>query len=187
VGFLTVIVCAVWQRGGVTLPVARYCLVWLALAVFTSGSFAHQPVFNPGSPTPERAYRVLEPTISKVITSEAQGERNWHALDVQSGFRLDVALFVGANCSANFNPKLYVVGKELSGQAPFPLPSGFGALAVENTWSQYSGHGIVGRRYYLVVEHGNTSGWYFLSLGGSEVSGGTSAGRTALSRFNACR
>jgi hypothetical protein len=111
---------------------------------------------------------------------------------------LNVALFVGAPCVKDFKPHLYVVGPGLEGAAPFEISAGTGALQIENAWGDYSGHGVVARRtptlirtlaagrYDLVVDHGNARGWYFISLGGDEVMGGSIDGRAALSRFNRC-
>jgi hypothetical protein len=171
----------------------------LALLLVSSLALAHQPLFNAGSPTQEQAYRVSSPEISKVITAESRtGSRNWYSLEVEEGFNLDVGLFVGAPCPKAFAPRLYLVSATEKGTAPFSLPSGYGALAGNNTWSDYSGHGVVARKtptlekrlkagkHYLVVEHGQSKGWYFLSLGGLEVAGGTADGRAALGRFNRC-
>jgi hypothetical protein len=161
-------------------------------------SLAHQPWFNPGSPTRARAYQIRQPNISKVITAEAKGGCDWYSLEVKAGFKLDVALFVGAACVKEFKPRLYVVGPGLEGAAPFELPAGTGALQLENAWGDYSGHGLIARRtptlirtlaagrYDLVVDHGNARGWYFISLGGDEIMGGSVDGRAALSRFNRC-
>jgi hypothetical protein len=160
---------------------------------------AHQPWFNPGSRGADRAFIIPEPTISKVITAEGvPGAANWYKLEVGEGFRLDVALFVGARCDNAFNPRLYLVSRDLEGTLPFQAPEGMGGLAVAPGWTAYSGHGITGRKtetlirqlkrgtHYLVVRQGNARGWYFLSLGGLEVSGGTSDGRAALERFARC-
>jgi hypothetical protein len=172
---------------------------FLALLFVSSLALAHQPLFNAGSPSREQAFLVSNPEISKVITAESRtGSRDWYRLEVGDGFALDVALFVGAPCPKAFAPRLYLISQGLGGSAQFALPSGYGALAVENTWTDYSGHGVTARksptlekrlaagRHYLVVEHGQSKGWYFVSLGGSEVSGGTPEGRAALARFNRC-
>jgi hypothetical protein len=160
---------------------------------------AHQPLFNSGSASRENAFMIADPEVSKVITAESRSNsRDWYSLEVKEGFVLNVALFVGALCPKTFNPRLYLVGQNLEGTAPFILPTGTGTLAVANTWTDYSDHGVVARKsptlekrlkagkYYLVVEHGASKGWYFLSLGGLERSGGTPEGRTALARFNRC-
>ena len=168
------------------------------LLVLSGWSLAHQPLFNSGSPTRAQAYQIQQPNISKVITAEAKGGRDWYSLEVKAGFKLNVALFVGAPCAKEFKPRLYVVGSGLEGSAPFELPAGTGALQLENAWGDYSGHGVVARRtptllrtlaagrYDLVVDHGASRGWYFISLGGDEVMGGNVEGRAALSRFNRC-
>lgn len=172
--------------------------VLLAIAFLSSLALAHQPLFNAGSPTREQAFVIPNLEISKVITSESRSERNWYALEVTRNLELDLTLFVGASCPKAFTPRLYLIAPNLEGTAPFTLPQGMGALAIANTWTDYSGHGVVARKspsferrlsagkYYLVVEHGQSKGWYFLSFGGSEVSGGTTEGRTALARFNRC-
>jgi hypothetical protein len=171
----------------------------LVLLLVSSLALAHQPLFNAGSPSKEQAFEIVSPEISKVITAESRtGSRNWYALKVEDGFNLDLALFVGAPCPKAFVPRLYLVSAAEKGTAPFNLPNGYGALANNNTWSDWSGHGVVARKtptlekrlkagtHYLVVEHGQSKGWYFLSLGGSEIPGGTSEGRAALARFNRC-
>jgi hypothetical protein len=175
----------------------------LMLIGLADWSLAHQPWFNPGSPTRAQAYQIQQPNISKVITAEAKGGRDWYSLEVKAGFKLDVALFVGAPCVKDFKPRLYLVGPGLEGpgsssSVPFEMPAGTGALQLENAWGDYSGHGVVARRtptllrtlatgrYDLVVDHGNARGWYFISLGGDEVMGGSNEGRAALSRFNRC-
>jgi hypothetical protein len=176
---------------------SRFGLIFAVMALMGSG-LAHQPWFNPGSPTRAQAYPIQQPQISKVITAEAKGGRDWYSLEVKTGFKLDVALFVGAPCPKEFKPRLFVVGPGLEGAAPFELPTGAGALQLESTWGDYSDHGVVARRtptllrtlpagrYDLVVDHGTSRGWYFISLGGDEVMGGSANGRNALSRFNRC-
>ncbi len=176
---------------------SRFGLIFVVIVLASSG-LAHQPWFNPGSPSRAQAYQIQQPSISKVITAEAKGGRDWYSLEVKAGFKLDVALFVGAPCVKEFKPRLFVVGPGLEGAAPFELPAGTGALQIENAWGDFSGHGVVARRtptlirtlaagrYDLVVDHGKARGWYFISLGGDESFGGSSEGRNALSRFNRC-
>lgn len=172
---------------------------FLIALVFIGTALAHQPFFNAGSPTRETAFVVANPEVSKVITAESRtNSRNWYALEVKQDFVLDVALFVGAPCPKAFQPRLYLIGRNLKDTVPFAIPQDMGGLAVANTWLDYSGHGVVARKsptlekrldagkYYLVVDHGQSKGWYFLSLGGSEIAGGTPEGRSALSRFNRC-
>jgi hypothetical protein len=171
----------------------------IACVVLVSSVVAHQPLFNPGSPSAERAFRIAEPQVSKVITAEARsGGQDWYVMDVGNSFRLDVALFVGAPCPKAFMPKLWLVGPGLDGRAPFAVPVGMGAVNVGEGWMEYSGHGVVARKsptlirmlnagkYYLMVDHGESRGWYFISMGGDELPGGTSEGRAALARFNRC-
>jgi hypothetical protein len=176
---------------------SRFSSILATIALMGSG-LAHQPLFNPGSPTRTQAYQILEPNVSKVITAQAKGGRDWYSLEVKGDFKLDVGLFVGATCPKEFRPRFYLVGPGLEGTAPFELPAGNGVLQVENTWSDYSDHGVVARRtptmlrtltagrYDLVVDHGEARGWYFISLGGTETPGGSNEGRNALSRFNRC-
>ncbi len=172
---------------------------FLVVLMFLGVALAHQPFFNSGSPTRETAFVIANPEVSKVITAESRtGSRNWYAFEVKQNFSLDVALFVGANCPKAFQPRLYLIGRNLKDPVSFAIPENMGGLAVANTWSDYAGHGVVARKsptlekrldagqYYLVVDHGQSKGWYFLSLGGSEIAGGTSEGRSALSRFNRC-
>ena len=170
-----------------------------AVLTFFGLALAHQPFFNAGSPTRESAFLISNPEVSKVITAESRtNSRNWYALEVKQDFALDLALFVGAPCPKAFQPRLYLIGRNLKETVPFGIPENMGGLLVANTWSDYSGHGVVARKsptlekrldagqYYLVVDHGQSKGWYFLSLGGLEKSGGTAEGRAALSRFNRC-
>jgi hypothetical protein len=173
---------------------------WLGFgAILAGAALAHQPLFNPGSSTPSTAFVIEEPEVSKVITSKSSGAgRNWYTLEVGDGFRLDVTLFVGARCEAGFKPRLFLVSRSLKDRATFELPAGFGASSTPDAWTAYSGHGVTARKgatlertlsagkHFLVVDHGAGKGWYFLSLGGSEVPGGTAAGRTALQQFNRC-
>jgi hypothetical protein len=178
------------------------CLLkpWIAAVILLgSVALAHQPWFNPGSRSAERAFVIPDPQISKVITAEGTpGAADWYKLEVNGGFRLDVALFVSASCAKVFNPRLYLIGRDLQEALPFRVPQGMGGLAVAPDWTAYSGHGVTGRKtetliralkagtYYLVVQHGEARGWYFLSLGGLEISGGTNEGRAALARFQRC-
>lgn len=64
----------------------------LAGCLLFAGAGAHQPLFNPGSGTLDSAFRLLQPTVSKVITVQGRaGGRDWYALTTGAGFRLDVA------------------------------------------------------------------------------------------------
>lgn len=68
----------------------------LAASLLCAGAGAHQPLFNPGSGTLDLAFRVPQPTMSKVITVQGRaGGRDWYALTTGAGFRLDVAVFGG--------------------------------------------------------------------------------------------
>jgi len=171
------------------------------IRLLASLGFAHQPFWNPGSPTLEQAYRVLEPTVSKVVTSQlGAGQLGFYVLELSAGFVLDLGLFVGAACPPAFQPRMWLVGPSLQGsqRPPFAIPEGMGAEVSEGGWRDYRGHGLVARKgpefrrrlpggtYYVVVEAGNAAGYYMISLGGSEVPGGTPEGRAALGRFNRC-
>ena len=163
--------------------------------------FAHQPFWNPGSPTLQQAYRVLEPTISKVVTGQlSAGQLDFYAFELAAGFVLDLGLFVGAACPATFQPRIWLVGPGVQGnqRPPFAIPDGLGARIFEGGWRDYRGHGLLARKgpllretlqggtYYVVVDAGSAGGYYMLSLAGAEVAGGTSEGRAALARFNRC-
>jgi len=171
------------------------------IILLASAGFAHQPFWNPGSPTLEQAYKVLEPGVSKVVTSQLNaGQLGFYVLELSAGFVLDLGLFVGAACPPAFQPRMWLVGPGLQGNArpPFPTPEGMEARVFSGGWRDYRGHGLVARKgpefrerlsggtYYVVVEAGNAAGYYMISLGGSEVPGGTPEGRAALGRFNRC-
>ncbi|MDX2005780.1 MAG: hypothetical protein SFU83_10930 [Meiothermus sp.] len=179
------------------LALASLCSFLLSLS---SLALAHQPFWNAGSPTLAQAYRVLEPTVSKVVTGNlAAGQLAFYAFEVAAGFVLDLGIFVGAACPSGYAPRMWLVGKSLpKAQAPFALPEGMGAKVFEGGWQPYQGHGLVARKgpefrerlaggtYYVVVEAGGAAGYYMISLGGSEIPGGTAEGRAALGRFNRC-
>lgn len=163
--------------------------------------WAHQPFWNPGSPTLQQAYRVLEPTISKVVTGQlGAGQLGFYAFELAAGFVLDLGLFVGAACPAAFQPRMWLVGPGVQGnqRPPFDVPEGLGARVFAGGWRDYRGHGLLARKgpelqerlqggtYYVVVEAGNAAGYYMISLAGAEVPGGTVEGRAALARFNRC-
>lgn len=173
----------------------------LAGFLLCAGAGAHQPLFNPGSGTLETAFRVPQPTVSKVITVQGRaGGRDWYALSTGAGFRLDVAVFVSSACDAAYRPRLWLVGPGVPVTAGGPdfVPDGWGAVGVSGPYAAYSGHGVVGWRgptlartlgagtHYLVLEHGTRGGWSFISLAGAEVPGGTTEGRAALGRFGRC-
>jgi hypothetical protein len=143
----------------------------------------------------------LEPTVSKVVTSQlGAGQLGFYVLELSAGFVLDLGLFVGAACPASFQPRMWLVGPGVEGNArpPFPIPEGLGARVYSGGWRDYRGHGLVARKgpqfrkqlsggtYYVVVEAGNAAGYYMISLNGAEVPGGTPEGRAALVRFNRC-
>jgi len=163
-------------------------------------ALAHQPFWNPGSPSLEEAYRVARPTVAQVVIGRlASGERHYFLLSAPAGFSLDAALFVGGACPEAFQPRLWLLGPGLRGEAPpFPLPEGYGARVYQGGWRDYRGHGLVARKgpearerlpggaHYLVVEAGPTGGYYLLSLAGAEVPGGSPEGFAAIPRFNRC-
>lgn len=78
------------------------------------------------------------------------------------------------------------------------MPEGYGAVLGEGNWKPFSTHGLVGREgpqinqlllsgtYYLVVQANEASGFYLVSLSGSESFGGGAGGREAIPRFNTC-
>lgn len=171
------------------------------IILLASVGFAHQPFWNPGSPSLEQAYRILEPTVSKVVTSQVNaGQLGFYIFELAAGFVLDLGLFVGAACPPAFQPRMWLVGPGLEGheRPPFAIPGGMGAKVFAGGWRDYRGHGLVARQgpelrerlrggtYYVVVEARNAAGYYMLSLAGAEVPGGTSEGRAALARFNRC-
>ncbi len=171
------------------------------IILLASAGFAHQPFWNPGSPSLEQAYSIVEPTVSKVITSQVNANQmGFYELELPAGFVLDLGLFVGAACPAAFQPRMWLVGPGIAGNArpPFAIPGGMGARLFTGGWRDYRGHGLVARKgpelrerlaggsYYVVVEAGGAAGYYMISLAGAEVPGGTLEGRAALGRFNRC-
>ena len=161
--------------------------------------WAHQPLYNPGSPSLEAAYRIEDPDVSKVVTGQlGSGEAAYHLLELTETTRVSGTLFMGNGCEAAFSPKLWLVGYDALGAAPFTVPGGTGASAFEGDWESYNGHGVRGFRgpsftimlepgsHYLVVHSSEGEGYYMLSLAGHEVPGGTSEGRQAIRRFNRC-
>ncbi len=173
----------------------------LPLLPLLAWAWAHQPFWNPGSPGLEAPYRVLDPGVAQVITGRLNpGGWDYYLLELPPGFTLDASLFVGAVCPPGFQPRLWLLGPGIQGEAapPFPLPPGVGARAYSGGWRDYRGHGLVARRgpafretlpggrHHLVVEAGAAGGYYLLSLNGREVPGGTAEGRAALGRFNRC-
>lgn len=82
--------------------------------LLASVGFAHQPFWNPGSPSLEQAYRILEPTVSKVVTSQVNaGQLGFYVLELAAGFVLDLELFVGATCPPAYQPRMWLVGRAL--------------------------------------------------------------------------
>jgi hypothetical protein len=172
----------------------------LLLLLCSSMALAHQPFWNQGSTSLLQAYKVESPSVSKVVTGQlAPGQVAYLAFQLGAGFVLDVGLFVGAACPAAFQPRLWLIGAGLpKTDTPFSKPDGLGARVFGGSWQDYRGHGLVARKgpefrqsvnggtYYVVVEAGEAGGYYMVSLGGSEVGGGTAEGRAALARFNLC-
>uniref|UniRef100_A0A7C5RES0 Uncharacterized protein n=2 Tax=Thermus caliditerrae TaxID=1330700 RepID=A0A7C5RES0_9DEIN len=172
-----------------------------ALGLLGLLAWAHQPFWNPGSPHPETPYPVVAPEVSQALFGQlAPGERAFFRLQVPAGFTLRTSLFVGEGCHEGFRPTLWLLGPGLGGQAPLPLPPGWGAIRQEApAWTPYRGHGLRARRgprlevelrggtYLLAVEAGMGEGYYLLSLDGLEVPGGSLEGLAAIPRFNRCR
>ncbi|WP_189100924.1 hypothetical protein [Deinococcus knuensis] len=109
----------------------------MAGCLLFAGAGAHQPLFNPGSGTLESAFRVPQPSVSKVITVQGRaGGRDWYALTTGAGFRLDVAVFVSSACDATYRPRLWLVGPGVpvgAGQPDF-VPDGWGAVGVSGPY-----------------------------------------------------
>jgi hypothetical protein len=165
-----------------------------------SFAFAHQPYWNESSPTPEQAFVIENITVSKAIFGTLQaGEVAYFKIDLAENFILDSSLFVGEGCSETFNPSLYLLSPNKSGEATFAIPEGYGASLAKGDWQPFSTHGLVGREglavnqmlfagtYYLVVEANDVGGFYLVSIAGSENFGGSAEGRAAIPRFNACQ
>lgn len=164
-------------------------------------ALAHQPLWNPGSPTATQAFRVVEPTVSKAIIGQLPPSQMAHfKFELPPGFVLDLGLFAGGGCASSFEPRMWLVGPGLPAlDTPFPVEKGQGARRFSGSWTAYQGHGLVGRKgpslreklsggtYTVVVEAGVETGFYLLSLGGSEKPGGTAEGMLAIGRFNQCR
>lgn len=164
-------------------------------------ALAHQPYWNESSPTPEQAFNIENVTVSKALFGNLEaGEVDYFRLEVTDGFNLDSSLFVGGGCSENFSPQLYLLSPEKEvGEVTFTVPDNYGTTLAEGDWKPYSGHGLNGREgpslretlsagtYYLVVQGNEESGFYMVSLGGSEAFGGGEGGREAIPRFNACQ
>jgi hypothetical protein len=170
-----------------------------SLTSFFSLTFAHQPYWNESSPTPEQAFVIENVTVSKALFGNLEaGEVDYFRLDLPDNFIFDSSLFVGEGCSETFQPQLYLLSPKRTDEAPFAMPEGYGALLGKGDWKPFSTHGLVGREgpninelllsgtYYLVVQANKASGFYLVSLSGSENFGGSEDGREAIGRFNAC-
>jgi hypothetical protein len=171
----------------------------LLTLLLLAGASAHQPLFNPGSPSFESPYRIEAPDVSKVITGRlGEGEVAYHLLELTETTRVSGTLFMGNGCEATFDPTLWLVGGDEEGAAPFAVPEGYGALSYRDVWAPYNGHGVRGFRgasffvelepgsHYLAVHSPEGEGYYMLSLAGRELPGGTREGRDAIGRFNRC-
>ncbi|MEN3186080.1 MAG: hypothetical protein ABDK94_01800 [Atribacterota bacterium] len=175
-------------------------MVFAATLHFAFPVFAHQPFWNPGSSTMERAYRIADPSVSQAIFGQLRsGERDFFLVEMTTESLLQVSLFVGEGCGETFRPKLWLVGENIEGNSlPF-LPEGMGAQKIEGTWRPFRGHGlrafkgpelrrrISPGRVYLVVEGTDAAGFYLLSINGREVPGGSPEGWQAIPKFNQCR
>jgi hypothetical protein len=183
-----------------TIIIIRYSFA-LTFMAFLNLVLAHQPYWNEGSPTPEQAFNIENVTVSKALFGNLEaGEVDYFKLEVADGFNLDSSLFVGGGCSETFNPRLYLLSPNTEvAEVTFTVPDGYGTTLAEGEWKPYSGHGLNGREgpsiretlsvgtYYLVVQSDEETGFYLLSLGGSEAFGGGEGGREAIPRFNACQ
>lgn len=164
-------------------------------------ALAHQPFWNPSSPSPAAAYPVARPEVAQALLGRlGPGEWAFFRLEVPEGFPLRASLFVGGGCPEGFRPVLWLLGQGLGGEAPLALPPGWGGLRREAVaWTPYRGHGLEARRgprlearlgegaYLLGVAAGEEGGYYLLSLDGREVPGGSLEGLAAIPRFNRCR
>jgi hypothetical protein len=177
----------------------RYSILFLML-FFSSPALAHQPYWNEGSPTLEEAFNIENATVSKALFGNLEaGEVDYFKLELPDNFIFDSSLFVGEACSKDFQPQLYLLSSKRTGEAPFAVPEGYGALLGVGDWQPFSTHGLVGREgphlnqllvsgtYYLVVQANEANGFYLVSLSGSESFGGSEDGREAIPRFNACQ
>lgn len=175
--------------------------VAVLIGLLGAAGWAHQPLWNAGSPSLESAWTIEAPTVSKAVFGALEpGERAWFELDAPGGFTLDARVFAGGACDASFRPRLWRVspGDGSASAAPFALPEGFVATEAAGAWEPYRGHGLDGwggpalrapvetGTHYLVVRAPPTGGVYLLSLGGSERFGGTAEGRAGIGRFNRC-
>jgi hypothetical protein len=172
----------------------------LMLFLYASLALAHQPYWNESSPTPEQAFVVENVTISKALFGNlAADEVDYFRLELPDNFIFDSSLFVGESCSEGFQPRLYLLSAKRTGGATFAMPKGYGAVLGTGDWKPFSTHGLVGREgptinelllsgtYYLVVQANEASGFYLVSLSGSESFGGGEGGLEAIPRFNACQ
>ncbi len=129
---------------------------------------------------------------------------DYFKLEIPDGLTIDSSLFVGGGCSENFNPSLYLLSPNATSdnaantEVAFALPDGYGAIPAQGDWRPYKGHGLDGREgpgirktftggiYYLAVQSIEESGFYLVSLSGSENFGAGPGGREAIPRFNSC-
>jgi hypothetical protein len=168
--------------------------------LYASLALAHQPYWNESSPTLEQAFLIENVTVSKAIFGNLEaGEVDYFRLELPNNFIFDSSLFVGEGCDENFQPQLYLLSPKRAGEAAFAMPEGYGAILAEGEWKPFSTHGLMGREgprisqpllsgtYYLVVQANEASGFYLVSLSGSESFGGGEGGREAIPRFNACK
>ncbi len=163
--------------------------------------FAHQPYWNETSPTLEQAFLVENITVSKALFGNLEaGDVDYFKLEIPDGLTIDSSLFIGGGCSEEFTPQLYLLSPNTHANAvTFALPKGYGVTVAQGDWKPYSGHGLNGHKgpgvrqtlsagtYYLVVQSYNTSGFYLISLSGSEQSGAGPGGLEAIQRFNSCK
>jgi hypothetical protein len=176
-------------------------ILFSLLAVLGTFALAHQPYWNETSPTLEQAFTVENVTVSKALFGNLEtDEVDYFKLEIPDGLTVDLSLFVGGGCSDTFNPQLYLVGPNLPANVvPFAVPPAYGSTLAQGDWKPYSGHGLKGRKgpsiretlgagtHYLVVHNHDESGFYLISLSGSEVFGAGPGGLEAIPRFNDCK
>lgn len=179
---------------------AKVTVSFILCPLLISFALAHQPYWNQGSPL-EQPFIIERITISKALFGDLDTEEtDYFKFDVPEGLTIEFSLFVGGRCSEQFQPQLYLLSPDAKDDlVSFTLPDGYKATQAEGAWESYQSHGLIGRRgpgirktfsagtYYLAVQSNNKSGFYLISLSGSENFGAGPGGREAIPRFNACK